>query len=88
MGISAGISQHIGLIKGHLLHSEHHRLGHNLASFQKEYTSLLVENKIILKELEHRASNQSALQEALKQVNRMILKAGNLRVGPSQQKVV
>lgn len=47
-----------------------------------------MQNKSILKELEYRAGNQEALVSALKEVNRMIIKAGNLRHGASKKKVV
>jgi hypothetical protein len=60
----------------------------NRKDFQKNYGNILIENKSILKELTYRNTNQEALMTALKEVNRMIVKAGNLRYGNTKNTVI
>lgn len=75
-------------IKALLIRAEDSRLMLDMQSMRQAYTELNALNSQLVGGYAIRASNQELLLSVLKEVNSMIQKAANLRVGKSKQKVI
>lgn len=86
--ITADMAEDSQRIKALVIRAEDSRLMADMTSMRKAYTELLAMNTQLIGGYNIRASNHEVLLASLKEVNQMIQKAANLRVGSSKTRLV
>lgn len=75
-------------VKALVVRAEDSRLLNTMSVMRRAYTELLTLNNQLVGGYNIRSSNREGLLAALKQVNQMIQKAANLRVGKTKNFVI
>lgn len=86
--LSADMADDLQLVKALVVRAEDARLLNEMTDMRRAYTELLAHNNQLCGGYNVRSSNHEGLLAALKQVNQMIQKAANLRVGRSKGVVI
>lgn len=86
--LTADMADGSARIKGLVLKAEDARLMSDMPLMKRHYADLFVLNNELIAEYNKRASNHEALLAALKEVNQIIQKAANLRVGAAKTRVI
>ena len=87
MNITADIADAVNNAKTLIVKAEDARMIGDMKFMKKFYADVMGENKNLMTELVKRKQNNDILMDALRQVNSMINKAANLRVGSFKSKV-
>mmetsp|Transcript_16145 Transcript_16145/g.22246 ORF Transcript_16145/g.22246 Transcript_16145/m.22246 type:complete len:133 (+) Transcript_16145:3-401(+) len=75
-------------VKGLVIQAEDARILGDMALMRRIYADLYTLNRQLVTEYVKRANNHQALLNSLKEVNHMIQKASNLRMGSAKSRVV
>jgi Bardet-Biedl syndrome 2 protein len=86
--LSADMAEESQHIKALIIRAEDSRLMVDMFTMRKAYTDLISLNTTLLNSYQQRAHNHEMLLGALKEVNQMIQKAANLRLGNSKNRVI
>ncbi|KAL4450366.1 hypothetical protein ABPG74_009072 [Tetrahymena malaccensis] len=87
MNITADIADSVQMVKTFIVKAEDARILGDMKFMKKYYTDVMVQNKNLMTELLKRKTNNDILMSSLKEVNSMISKASNLRLGQFKAKV-
>eukprot|EP00388_Colpodella_angusta_P022116 GDKJ01056413.1.p1 GENE.GDKJ01056413.1~~GDKJ01056413.1.p1 ORF type:complete len:234 (+),score=17.92 GDKJ01056413.1:1-702(+) len=88
MKLTAEMADSTQLVKAFVIKAEDARILQDMKTMKKMYSSLYEVNRELMGEYLKRSNNHSELLAALKDVNSMIQKAANLRVGNAKTSVV
>lgn len=86
--LAADMADDSQVMKTLIIRAEDARLLTNMSLMKRAYTDLYALNNILLASHSHRVHNHETLVMNLKEVNQMIQKASNLRVGKYKVKVM
>lgn len=88
MKLTAEMADSTQLVKAFVIKAEDARILQDMKTMKKMYSSLYEVNRELMGEYMKRSNNHTELLAALKDVNSMIQKAANLRVGNAKTSVV
>ena len=88
MKLTAEMADSTQLVKAYVIKAEDARILQDMKMMKKMYSSLYEVNRELIGEYLKRSNNHTELLAALKEVNAMIQKAANLRVGAAKASVV
>eukprot|EP01039_Chlorochromonas_danica_P003873 gene3873-4231_t len=86
--LTADMAEESQRIKALVIRAEDSRLMHDMQTMRKAYTDLMSLNGSLLTAYQVRANNHEMLLTSLKEVNQMIQKAANLRLGVSKSRLI
>jgi len=88
MRLTADMADGSARVKRLILLAEDARLMSDMKRVKKNYTDLMLVNRELIAEYNKRAANHEALLANLKEVNQVVQRASNLRVGRAKARVV
>eukprot|EP00825_Cyclidium_porcatum_P052533 TRINITY_DN9982_c0_g1_i4.p1 TRINITY_DN9982_c0_g1~~TRINITY_DN9982_c0_g1_i4.p1 ORF type:complete len:759 (+),score=141.49 TRINITY_DN9982_c0_g1_i4:123-2399(+) len=88
MQITSEIADSINNIKTMIVKAEDSKILGDMNYVRKYYTEVMGENKQLFTELTKQQQNSQILMDGLREINSMINKAGNLRIGQFKTKVI
>ena len=86
--LNANIAEVANNVKISVVKAEDARVLKNMTMLKKVYTGLQQDNGMLIAEYMKRQNNYDQLVNCLKEINLMINKAANLRVGSAQSRIV
>jgi Bardet-Biedl syndrome 2 protein len=86
--LSADMAEDVQRVKGLVVRAEDTRLMNDMTTMRRAYTELYAITNTLIGSYNIRAGNHSGLLDALKEVNQMIQRAANMRVGRAKSTVV
>ncbi|CUG90518.1 Hypothetical protein, putative [Bodo saltans] len=88
MKLTAEIADSTQMVKALVIKAEDARILNDMRNMKKMYGSLYEVNRELMGEYLKRSNNHNELLAALKEVNTMIQKAGQLRLGQAKQRLI
>lgn len=88
MNMTAEMADNTNLLKMYVIRCEDSRILGDMDNMVKTYQELMVMNREMIGEYQKRANNHQELLKVLKEVNKMIEKASNLRVGNHRTQLI
>ena len=82
------MAEDVQRVKGLVVRAEDTRLMNDMTTMRRAYTELYAITNTLIGSYNIRAGNHSGLLDALKEVNQMIQRAANMRVGRAKSTVV
>jgi Bardet-Biedl syndrome 2 protein len=86
--LTADMAESVRNAKTFIVRAEDARILGDMKNMKKYYSNMYVENRNLIAELMKRNTNHEGLLAGLKQINNMISKASNLRMGQPKTKLV
>ncbi|EGR29382.1 hypothetical protein IMG5_156790 [Ichthyophthirius multifiliis] len=87
MNITADIADSIQQVKTFIVKAEDSRICGDMKFMKKYYSDVMVQNNNLMTELIKRKKNNNILMSSLKEINSMINKASNIRLGNAKTRV-
>ena len=85
MHITADIADSVNMVKTNIVKAEDARMINDMGFMKKHYANVMAENQTLVTELLKRKNNNDILMDSLREVNAMINKASNIRIGKYKQ---